>query len=618
MLFKRELLSKDHSTAFICLLLIAFGYYALVNDYSFFKTHKVKSSKTASIGKITIVKSDARLRSSKNVLWSNAQLEDFIAHGDSLFVGADSKIEVSFNDGKSITIGSNSLVKFNTENQKIKLNLEYGSLKSQNLPTQLVVDDCGQALNIQSTEGDLEIGKTNNCGKVKVKSTKGRIKLNNKVLSQVAVQETIVIAPPPTVALVEKPQMNTDIIKLQEEKAAAYQEAELKAEEQRLAKLAEKHKDFIPAAQMPEVTNNSNLEKDLNTESVPKENTIITPEEPLRTITNFPISEEQPSSETVEPIEKNQPPATAVEVKPLPAPELKKLNIKVDVTSHHSSIVKWNTIEEADEYEVQMSHDQSFDEFETLKTTATESVIKNTGEDKLYVRVRSLSFDDRVSEFSQPASIEYSYPDISLKNKTQNFNYYAQNASDLGQKKDFTISWNDIPHAQKYVVEFDSDSRFQKPQKIITRSPSSTLTIPSQGKYNYRIQALNAKNRLISSSSEIGEIIYNRIFDVKPPIIEKSYQVMTYFFQKGLGKYIWLKWINDSVEKPKYRIDISRDAEFKTLFKSYYSPKNKFLLQEELTSGLYYWRVRTEVVNQGQQQYSDWSTPASIEITTGQ
>lgn len=626
----RKFLTQDNYTTAICLSLIVIGYFALVNDYSFFKINNNKRSSHHSIGKITIVKSDARVRSSKNVLWSNAQIEDLVDHGDSLFVGPDSKIEISFNDGKSIIIGSNSLVKFNTENKKVKLNLEYGSLKSQNLPTQLVLDDCGQALDIQSSQGDLEIGKSNHCGKIKVKSEKGVVKINNKVLTKTTKNEPIIIAPPPIISLIEKPQVNLDILRLEAEKAAAYKAAEEQAEKLRLAELAARDKNFVPAEPMiPEPLEIP--EEPLNQEPM-AEQTPVNPnlEQKVETITQQPepqLTEEPPALENTTLAEnlenKNeevipQQPLLKPEIKPLSAPKIKKMKSKIDVTLNRLPVAKWEPVEEADEYILQVSTDPEFKKYETFKTIETEKVIKIKGEEKVYYRLQSSTFDDRLSDFSKIAVIEYNYPAISLNNKIQSFDYYAQSPKDRGTEKDFSINWSEVPNAKKYIVEIDSNSEFKNPQKIVTRSPSSIVKVPSSGRYNYRVSAYNAKDRQISSSSDIGEIIYNRIFDVKSPSIEKSYQAMTYFFQKGLGRYIWLKWSGQSNKNSKFRVEIARDSEFRNIFKSYTTPKNKLLLQDELNKGQYFWRVRTETVNNGQLQYSDWSNRASIEVSSGQ
>ena len=614
-MLSKKILSKDNYTTIICLFLIVLGYYALINDYSLFKVKKNKHTGSSSIGKITVVKSDARVRSSKNVLWSNAQIEDIVDHGDSLFVGPDSKIEISFNDGKSITIGSNSLVKFNTENQKVKLNLEYGSLKSQNLPSQLVLDDCGQAIDIQASNGDLEIGKSNNCGKLKVKSEKGVVKINNKVLNKTPKNETVIIAPPPTISLKEKPKINPEILRLEAERAAAYKAAEMQAEQLRLAELAAKHQDFVP----PQPIIPQPIEK-------PAEPIVPEPlaEQPIEAPPTPPEPEQKPQTqetpiaETPAPAVVPEPTPAPPEIKPLLPPQIKKLKAKVDVTSNVFPVAKWEPVEDADEYILEVATEPSFKNAQTFKTMETQKVIKVKGEEKVFYRLRSSAFDDRKSEYSKTATIEYNYPSISLKTKNQNYDYFATSSKDIGKEKDFSVDWTEVPNAEKYVVEVDSNPDFKNPQKIVTRSPSSVIKVPSQGKYNYRVSAYNAKDRQISSSTDVGEIVYNRIFNIQAPLIEKSYQAMTYFFQKGLGKFIWLKWSGPTTSKSsKYRVEIARDAEFKSVYKSYSTPKNKILLQDELNKGLYFWRVRTETVTNGQPQFSDWSNHASIEINTG-
>jgi len=603
-----KILNKENSTSVFCVLAIALGYYALESDFSFFKNQNLKNSSN-SIGKIESVISDARLRSSKNVLWSNARIEELIGQGDSLFVGPESHIEIKFNDGKSISIGENSLVKFNTENKKIKLNLAYGSIKSANLPTQIVLEDCGQSLNIQSNSGDLEIGKSNQCGKIKVKSKKGVVKVNNKVVPKVAEStEAIVVAPPPIIVLNEKPIVNEAVLKLEEEKAAEYKELELKAEEQRLAELAAK------AAPIPEP---SPLEKIV--EQIPLAEKLITPEE--TELKPDPIPEPAPLAEENITTTEDATIATIQdkpEIKPLLPPDIKKNKSKMEASFDRLPIARWNPAENASEYILEVSANETFDQFDSYKTSDLEYKINIKDNEKIFYRLKSVSSDNRTSEYSKTARIDITYPSISIKNHVQEFNYVATSSKDTGKEKDFSVNWTEVPNANKYVVELDENPEFKNPKEIITRKPSSVVKIGANGKYNYRVSAYNSQDRKISSSSQIGEIIYNRIFDLKTPLIDKTSETMTYFFQKGLGKFIWLKWNGEPKKDSRFVVEIARDSDFKNIYKSYITPKNKILLQDELQKGQYFWRVRLESEANGTKQISDWSNRASLEINSGQ
>lgn len=207
--FKNDLL-----TTYVCIFIFALSYLALKNDFSFWQKATTRYS-GESIGKVAKVDADVRKRNSTNVFWTEVRRNDRVAIGDRIFVGPNSNTVINFSDGKSIVIGANSLIKFNTQNKNIKLSLEYGSIKSSNLPETLVLDDCGRSIKIQAdTNSDLEIGKTD-CGKIQVKSTTGSVKINNKQVAPTTkpVQMTSLITRP--TKLKEKPKVNQTMLNLE-------------------------------------------------------------------------------------------------------------------------------------------------------------------------------------------------------------------------------------------------------------------------------------------------------------------------------------------------------------------------------------------------------------------
>lgn len=208
-------LKDDYITVYVSVGVIALCYYALKVDFSFWQNKGVRANQQ-SIGKVTKIVSDVRVRNSKNIFWSEARKNDVVGIGDSVFVGPNSNTIIKFQDGKSITVGSNSLVKFNTESKNVKLSLEYGSIKSNSLPDSLVLDDCGQTLHIESApNSDLEIGKSD-CGKVQVKSTRGAVRINKKPIAQNSVPVQIKSSPaPPLKKLKEKPVVNLSMAQLE-------------------------------------------------------------------------------------------------------------------------------------------------------------------------------------------------------------------------------------------------------------------------------------------------------------------------------------------------------------------------------------------------------------------
>lgn len=534
---------EDSITIYVCVIGLLIGFYALHTDFSFFNIGG-RSASGDEIGVVSTVESDVRLRGTKNIFWENARSDDSIVQGDSLFVGPDSSIVVNFEDGTSITIGANSLIKFKTEGDKVKLNLQYGSIKSQNLPAKLVLDDCGKSLDIQSAKGDtdLEIGKTSECGKIQVKTKKGEVKVNDKVVTK---NKELIVAPPPIVKLIDKPIINEAIVKL----------------------------ESLPAQEVAKINE-------------------MKPEEVQKKI--------------------------EAETKPLLPPQLLRQKARIIIAKDKIPAASWMAAENAKEYILETADNPEFTNPVVSRTPASISKIENLTGDQVYYRLKSVGNNNATSEYSQTGQIELVYPSIKIKSDKIVYDYIAKSSKDIGPAKKFNVKWTDVPNADKYVVEVDTkDGDFSNATSYTTREPASAIKIPGQGQYKYRVSAYSKAERKISSTSKLGEVIYNRLFDMKTPVIEKTASSLQFFFQKGLGKYIWLKWMAPENKKSDtFRVEIAKDENFSNLFKSYSTNKNKVLVQENIPAGQYFWRVRAES-GEDKEQVSDWSKPAYLEINSG-
>ena len=539
---KEKFFKEDTITIYVCLIGLAIGFYALQTDFSFFNIGG-RSASGASIGTVSRVESDVRLRGTKNIFWENARDEDSIVQGDSLFVGPGSSIVVNFEDGTSITIGANSLIKFKQEGDQIRLNLQYGTVKSQNMPSKLVLDDCGKAMDIQASgDTDLEIGKTSECGKIQVKTKKGEVKVNDKVVTK---NKELVVAPPPIAKLIEKPVVNEAIVKL----------------------------ESLPAPEIAKIN-------EMKPEDVQKK--------------------------------------IEAEVKPLLPPQLLREKARILVDKDKVPAASWMTAENAKEYILETSDNPEFTNPTVSRTPASISKIENLGSDQIYYRLKSVGNNNKTSEYSKVGQIELVYPGIKLKDDKIVYNYIAKNSKDVGPSKSFKVRWTDVPNADKYVVEVDKkDGDFSGATSFTTREPASTIKVPGMGQYKYRVTAFNKAERKISSTNKSGDVIYNRLFDMKTPQIEKIASNLQFFFQKGVGKYVWLKWITPENKKTdSYRVEIAKDPNFSNLFKSYSTNKNKVLVQESMPAGQYYWRVRAES-GEDKDSVSDWSNPGTLEVNSG-
>ena len=512
---------NDIYTTIVCLLIIALGAYFLKTDFSFFSLGRdIQSSEI--IGQINKVKSEVRHRSTKNIFWINSSEKDVLTFGDSVFVGSDSQTEIKFSDGSKIKIGPNSLVKFRMDDKKIKLSLQYGTIKSDRLPTGLVLDDCGQSLEIASDSGDIEIGKKNVCGKVKVKSKSGSVTVNKKIIDS----SGLVRSRKSLTSLFEKP-----------------------------------------------------------IEKAPPE--IIKPLDPI------------------------------AEIKLALPPQLISEKSNYLVKKKIPLVLKWQHAAYAKEYVIEYSSKPDFTDKVESRSIRNESIVQSIQSDKIYYRLKSVSENNSESMYSQIGEVDIRYPAIKLKDPKLNYDYFARNSKDKGRAKEFKIDWNEVPNAEKYVVQVTDESNVQAPKKIVSRKPASLIKVPTSGRYNYKVTAYDARNRQISSTTDAGEIVYNRIFDLVTPYIENSIENMSYYFQKGLGRFIWLKW-NTEQNANRYKVEIAKDKEFTQVYKAYLTKNKKMLLKDNFPQGQYFWRVRSEVNEDQKNQVSDWSNSALIEIKSGQ
>ncbi len=514
---------NDIYTTIVCILIIALGAYFLKTDFSFFSLGRdIQSSEI--IGQIDKVKSEVRHRSTKNIFWINSSEKDVLTFGDSVFVGSDSQTEIKFSDGSKIKIGPNSLVKFRMDDKKIKLSLQYGTIKSDRLPTGLVLDDCGQSLEIASDSGDIEIGKKNTCGKVKVKSKSGSVTVNKKIVDS--------------------------------------------------GGLIRSHKSLTSLFEKP-------VEK------------FIAP------------------PEVVKPLD------PVAEVKLALPPQLISEKSNYLVNKKIPLVLKWQHADYAKEYIIEYSSKSDFTDKVESKSTRNESIVQSIQSGKIYYRLKSVSENNSASSYSQVGEVNIRYPSIKLKEPKLNYDYFARNSKDQGKEKEFKIDWNEVPNAKKYVVQVTDKSNVQTPKKIVSRKPASLIKVPTSGRYNYKVTAYDSQNRKISSTTNAGEIVYNRIFDLMTPYIENSVENMSYYFQNGLGRFIWLKW-NTEQSANRYKVEIAKDKEFTQVYKAYLTKNKKMLLKDNFPQGQYFWRVRSEVNEDKKNQVSDWSNSALIEIKSGQ
>ena len=552
----KKVFNIDRITVILCICIIALGFYLLETNFSFFDFfQKNKTSNKNSIGKIQIVKSDARLKNSKQFFWADAKRNDVINLGDSIFVGDQSSVQIIFNDGSKMIIAANSLIKFNSENKKLKLSLQYGSVKTEKTSDQLVLDDCGKSIDLEGKNASLEIGKTTDCGDLKVNIAKGDVKVNNSDFN-LKKSANMLIKSSSMAQLKELPKVNETILKLE---------------------------DIAPKIEIDQLSESTENKK-----------------------TALPAEIEKTIKETEQKI---------IEAPMLP-PKLVSNEIIHTVGQNQSAKVNWHPATNAQKYIVEYTDDPNFNDYKTTETFQTEFDFGDIT-DPVYYRLKSISRLNNISkEYSTIGKVNINFPKIAIKDPPLKDLYIATSNSDPGVEKKFTVNFSSVPTADKYLIELGPNNDFTKSLKFQSRSPSSIIKVPAPGKYGYRVKAFDSKNRMISSSDKMGSISYARVYDLPAPTTPPEQKSQIYYFQKGIGKFIWIRWSAAKYKNAKYEVYISKDIDFKNIVKKYSTNNTKYLIQEELTKGKYFWKIRYFTNDNGPLQESTWSEINEININS--
>ncbi len=85
------------------------------------------TSKLSAVGRIERSENDVRQKHQTGFNWRGADNADAVFEGDSIFTGESSKVKVIFNGGGELEIDPKSLVVINTRNGELELDLRYGA-----------------------------------------------------------------------------------------------------------------------------------------------------------------------------------------------------------------------------------------------------------------------------------------------------------------------------------------------------------------------------------------------------------------------------------------------------------------------------------------------------------
>ncbi len=218
-----------------------------------------------------------------------------------------------------------------------------------------------------------------------------------------------------------------------------------------------------------------------------------------------------------------------------------------------------------------------------------------------------------ISDYSV-GEIQIKYLPIKIEKPENTFVMNARTADQSAKTYDYDIQWAKTSRTDHYLIEFSDDEVFTKvSESYKSKTNSWSGQFKNFEKKYYRVKSLSASGKERTVSQSVAFVEYIKKFDLLPPVIEERSKNISLFFQKTEGQFIRLGWLNSQSDKAaKYYIEVSKDKDFKTIFKSYSVTKPYIHINESVALGEYYWRVKSfssEIV-------SNWSDTGVFKISS--
>lgn len=275
--------------------------------------------------------------------------------------------------------------------------------------------------------------------------------------------------------------------------------------------------------------------------------------------------------------------------KPQP-PRLAENTILHELPSEKPLRIEWDNVQFAKEYTVEVSKSENFGKLvqnHKVSTSRWDWADPKLG--SYHFRVRAQNQDGELSPYSSPGriSIRPKIPELTPIAPIQ-----ARGQERTPPPQAVELKWSEVPAAEQYVLEVAKDPEFKTKQTKITRSPASTLTLPTTGKYYWRVQPQTRANKALTSFSPKSEIDYTYTMPPAAPQVGKGPAKLTYFMQVAAPPYIFLEWKKQQ-EVSSYQIEISQNPDFSNPVIAETIATNRYLIQKHIPEGNYYWRVRS-------------------------
>jgi hypothetical protein len=170
--------------------------------------------------------------------------------------------------------------------------------------------------------------------------------------------------------------------------------------------------------------------------------------------------------------------------------------------------------------------------------------------------------------------------------------------------KESPVTWNEVPAAKSYVVQYDTKPDFSSAKKVEVATNQGSILLPGPGKYNVRVQARDEENKALTDFSNIQQVLYSNRPPLVAPKLVEPFNNASIFLQTAQEPFIWLEW-KKVPGASAYKVEVSSKEDFSDIVLSKVVPSNRYLVKERIPLGKLYWRVRAETKED--LEISDWA-----------
>lgn len=293
----------------------------------------------------------------------------------------------------------------------------------------------------------------------------------------------------------------------------------------------------------------------------------------------------------------------------------------------------WSPVEDASSYEVELARSSDFQN--AMKAESGANTFFSPPEVKpgvSYFRVRAKSRDGKSSPYSEAGKLVVQVPPpelAPLKGKSDKF----QSEEEMkNAAADFNVSWEPVPYATEYELEWGDDPSFKRSKRIRQSTTSRQFNVVEPSTYAARVRAIASDGTPISEYSQAKLAPYEKamlppeILDAvlqKPknpnlgalagraliPTLQEPRPQTSLISVSKSPVFVQFKW-RGIATADSYTLQISSDSGFSKVLSEVKVRNNNFVFEKSLPKGAIYWRVRSNF----KAKFSDWSAPYQLNV----